>query len=216
MGLHLEVLLEWIIGKIQGKTCHQREHSNLWYRLSQDFALMTKMNTIRILLSLVAIKVWSLHQFDVKNAFLHKDLEKEFHMDIPLGYKERRQKNKMYRLKKSLYRLKQSPQAWFGRVTKSILNRGYSQSQEDHTLFIKLSSIRRVTLLIMYVDDIIVTSDDNEEMLGLKVYLTKEFEIKDLRSLRYFLGIEVARFSTRNFYLSIEIHSRFPSRNRYG
>ena len=120
-------------------------------------------------------------------------------MDIPLGCEKRGQKNKVCRLKKSLHGLKQSPRAWFGRFTKSMLDRGYSQSQGDHTLFIKLSSIGRVTILIVYVDDIIVTGDDNEEMLGLKVYLVKEFEIKDLGSLRYFLEIEVVRSQHKIF-----------------
>ena len=48
---------------------------------------MAKLNTIRVLLSLVANLEWSLHQFDVKkNAFLYSDLEKEVYMDVPLGY----------------------------------------------------------------------------------------------------------------------------------
>ena len=46
-------------------------------------ALAAKMNTIDILLSLVAVKDWSLHQVDVKNVFLHRDLEEEVYMDIP-------------------------------------------------------------------------------------------------------------------------------------
>ena len=54
-----------------------------------------------------------------------------------------------------------------------MLDRGYSQSQGDYTLFIKLSSIGRVTTLIVYVNDIIVIGDDNKEMLGLKVYFAK-------------------------------------------
>ena len=157
----------------------------------ETFAPVAKINTIRYLLSLVSIKDWSLHQFDVKNVFLHGDLEEKVHMDIPPEYKERGQKSKVCRLKKSIYGLKQLPRAWFRRFAKSMLDRGYSQSQGDYTLFIKLSSIGRVTTLIVYVDDIIVIGDDNKEMLGLKVYFAKEFEIKDLGSLIYLLGIKV-------------------------
>ena len=96
-------------------------------------------------------------------------------------------------IEKIPYGLKQSPRAWFGRFTKSMLDRGYSQSQGGHALFIKLSSIRIVTILSVYVDDIIVIGDDNKEMLGLNVYLAKGFEIKDLGSLSCFLRIEVVR-----------------------
>ena len=59
-------------------------------------------------------------------------------------------------------------------------------------MFIKLLGDGKITILIVYVDDIILTEDDENEMNRLKTCLTAEFEIKDLGSLRYFLGIEVA------------------------
>lgn len=70
---------------------------------------------------------------------------------------------------------------------------GYSQCQADHTLFIKRSTEGKTTILIVYVDDIIVTGDCEEEIRSLKVFLAQEFEIKDLGNLKYFLGMEVAR-----------------------
>ena len=63
----------------------------------------------------------------------------------------------------------------------------------DHTLFTKHSSCGKVTAFIVYVDDIVLTGNDLEEMGRLKHFLAKEFEIKDLGNLKYFLGIEVAR-----------------------
>ena len=57
----------------------------------------------------------------------------------------------------------------------------------------------KITLLIVYVDDIVVTEDDKEEIAHLKRLLAQEFEIKDLGKLRYFLGIEVARSDKRIF-----------------
>ena len=51
----------------------------------------------------------------------------------------------------------------------------------------------KLTVLIVYVNDIIVTSDDQEEIYRLKSLLAKEFEIKDLGNLWYFLRMEVAR-----------------------
>ncbi|KAM6551619.1 hypothetical protein CsatB_001427 [Cannabis sativa] len=159
----------------------------------ETFAPVAKLNTVRVLLSLAANKDWPLHQLDVKNAFLNGDLEEEVYMDIPPGFENSSNQNKVCKLKKSLYGLKQSPRAWFGRFTKAIIQNGYTQCQADHTLFVKFSSDKRIAILIVYVDDIILTGDYKEEMERLKEFLSKEFEIKDLRYLRYFLGMEIAR-----------------------
>ena len=164
----------------------------------ETFALVAKINTIRILFSLAANLDWPLYQFDVKNAFLHGDLEEEVYMDIPPGLNVKN--NRVCRLGKSLYGLKQSPIAWFGRFTKTMIKYGYHQSQGDHTLFIK-RSFGKITVLIVYVDDIIVTGDDLKEMDALKEKLSREFEIKDLGTLKYFLGIEVAR-SIKGIFIS--------------
>lgn len=68
----------------------------------------------------------------------------------------------------------------------------YTQGKKDHTLFVKFSSTVKVTVLIIYIDDIILTRDVVMEIERLKKCLATEFEIKDLGSLRYFLDMEVA------------------------
>ncbi|KAK4270798.1 hypothetical protein QN277_019568 [Acacia crassicarpa] len=158
----------------------------------ETFAPVAKLNTIKVLLSLVANLEWPLHQMDVKNAFLNGDLEEEVYMEVPLGLRSSDNSSKVCKLYKSLYGLKQSPRAWFGRFTRAIKSWGYKQCQADDTLFIKDRDGRR-TILIVYVDDIVLTGDDEEEITMLKKNLALEFEIKDLGSLRYFLGMEVAR-----------------------
>jgi len=77
----------------------------------------------------------------------------------------------------------------------------YKQSQGDHTLFIKHSAAGGVTALLLYVDDIIVTGNDEREKHELKQKVVKEFEIKELGKLKYFLGIEVA-YSTQGIFIS--------------
>jgi hypothetical protein len=128
-------------------------------------------------------------------------LEEEVYMEKPPGLEISSNYNKVCKLKKSLYGLKQSPRAWFDRFTKTIVQNGYSQCQADHTLFIKSSPENKKAILIVYVDDIILTGDYREELVKLKTLLAKEFEIKDLGYLRYFLGMEVAR-SKKGIYVS--------------
>ena len=158
------------------------------------------MNTIRILLSLVVNFDWEFEKYDVKNAFLHGELEEDIYKSIPLGFSGG-DGNKVCRLKKELYGLKQSPCDCFGRSAKVMITNGYKQSQGDRTLFIKHSSLGRVTTLIMYTDDIIVTRNDEKEKDTLKQCLAKEFEIKDLGKLKYILGIEEAR-SKQGIFIS--------------
>ena len=84
-------------------------------------------------------------------------------MEVPPGYGHNLAAHTTCRLKKGLYGLKQSLRTWFGRFAKVMTAMGYRQSQGDHKLFVKHSSLGGVTVLLIYVDDIIVTGDDEEE-----------------------------------------------------
>ncbi|BBG98715.1 HXXXD-type acyl-transferase family protein, partial [Prunus dulcis] len=165
----------------------------------ETFSPVAKMNTVRVLISLAANMDWPLKQFDVKNAFLHGNLEEEVYMDFPPGYSNGGNTG-VCRLRKSLYGLKQSPRAWFGRFTQVMRKNGYCQSHSDHTLFVKHRQ-NKVTALIIYVDDMIITGNDVDEMSKLQGNLAVEFEMKDLGDLKYFLGVEVAR-SSKGIFLS--------------
>ena len=166
----------------------------------ETFAPVAKMSTIRALISAAANNKWNLFQLDVKNAFLHGDLHEEVYMEIPPGFNGPETKGKVCRLKKSLYGLKQSPRAWFGRFCKEVCSLGFQQSNADHTLFFKHHQ-GKVVILVVYVDDIVITGNDDEGIQSLKKMLAKSFEVKDLGFLHFFLGIEVA-YGTQGIHLS--------------
>lgn len=157
------------------------------------FTLVAKINTVRVLLSLAANLDCLLQQFDVKNAFLHKELTEKVYIDLPHWCDvPEKYSRKVCILKKSLYGLKQSPRAWFDRFSKSMTEFNYNQGNSDHTLFLKQMQ-GKLPALIVYVEDKVVTRNDPEEGKVLQDYLSKEFEMKDLGSLKCFLGIEVSR-----------------------
>ncbi|RVW24249.1 Retrovirus-related Pol polyprotein from transposon TNT 1-94 [Vitis vinifera] len=136
---------------------------------TETFAPVAKINTVRVLLSLAANLDWPLQQFDVKNVFLHGELSEEVYMDLPSECMvSEKQCQKVCKLKKSLYGLKQSPRAWFGTFTKSMRAFGYRQSNSDHTLFLK-KQYGKITALIVYVDDMVVTGNDPEERKALQI-----------------------------------------------
>jgi hypothetical protein len=82
----------------------------------KTYNLVAKMTTIRAIIAMATTKGWSLHQMDVKNAFLHGDLQEEVYMEQPPGYVDQTHPNLVYRLKKALYGLKQASRAWLEEI----------------------------------------------------------------------------------------------------
>ena len=139
----------------------------------ETFAPVAKFNTVRILIALASKKDWFVLQFDVKNAFLHGELEEEVYMTPPPGYQLTLDKTLVCRLKKALYGLKLSPRAWFAEFARAMKEMSYYQNDGDHTLFMKHGSTSKVAILIVYVDDILVTDDDILEMEKLCTIVTE-------------------------------------------
>ena len=98
----------------------------------------------------------------------------------------------MCHLRKSLYGLKQSPCAWFDKFSQTIETFGMQKSKFDHSVFYKNSSFG-IILLVVYVDDIIITGSDSKGILSLEPFLHSQFHTKVLGMLKYFVGIEVMR-----------------------
>uniref|UniRef100_A0A2N9IQH4 Reverse transcriptase Ty1/copia-type domain-containing protein n=1 Tax=Fagus sylvatica TaxID=28930 RepID=A0A2N9IQH4_FAGSY len=158
------------------------------------FAPVAKLTSVRLLVSLAASHSWPLYRLDVKNAFLHGNLLETIYMDPPPGFRaEGEYAGKVCHLCKSLYGLKQSSRAWFSRFSEVILSMEFVRCHSDHTCFIRRGSDGRCIILLVYVDDIILTGDDTPGITHVKQSLGKVFDIKDLGALKYFLGIEVAR-----------------------
>ena len=87
------------------------------------------------------------------------------------------------------------------RFTKAMIQFGYKQSHGNRTPFVKHLSKGKITILLVYVDDIIVTLSDEEKKLRLKTQLTQEFKMKEVGKLKYFLKIEVA-YSKQGIFIS--------------
>ena len=157
----------------------------------ETFAPVAKMNTVRVLLSVAVNQSWPLYQMDVKNAFLHGELEEEVYMKLPPGHSQSHDPDMVCKLHKSIYGLKQSPRAWYAKLSSVLEEFGFQRSNADSSLFVRTSSVGKLVVLI-YVDDLIVTGDNSEEVHFLKQALQRKFALKDLGRLKYFLGIELA------------------------
>jgi len=150
------------------------------------------------LLAVAASRHWSLSQMDVKNAFLNDDLSEEVYMQPPPSLSS--PPNKVCRFCRALYGIKQAPCAWFAKFSVTVSSLGYSISSYDFALFIRRTD-RCIILLLLYIDDMIITGDDSIDILELKQFLSQHFEMKDLGTLSYFLGLEIYS-SSDGYYLT--------------
>lgn len=172
---------------------HQKEGIDY----TETFAPVAKMVTVRAFLAIAASKNWELHQMDVHNAFLHGDLDEEVYIKLPPGF-ESSSPNKVCRLRKSLYGLKQAPRCWFAKLVSALKKYGFLQSYSDYSLFTYTKGEIQINVLV-YVDDLLISGNDSAALRAFKAYLSDCFHMKDLGSLKYFLGIEVARSSSGLF-----------------
>lgn len=156
------------------------------------FNPIVKIATVRLVLSVVVSRGWCLRQLDVQNAFLHGVLEEEVHMRQPPGFESANAPHLVCQLDKAIYGLKQAPRDWYARLSSKLIDLGYKASKSETSLFIYQMSGVTIYMLI-YVDDIIVTSSSNEAVATLLLDLKKDFALKDHGDPHYLLGIEVQR-----------------------
>ena len=165
---------------------------------SHTFSPVVKASTVRIVLSLAVINNWKLHQLDVKNAFLNGNLNETVFMEQPPGFVSTQFPNHVCKLSKALYGLKQAPRAWFQRLSTFLLSYGFTCSRADTSLFI-LRRDSHIMYLLVYVDDLILTGNDETIIRTFVSRLHREFAIKDLGDLNYFLGLEIINTTTGHF-----------------
>ena len=97
---------------------------------------------------------------DVKNAFLNGELSEEVYMKLPPGYSNPPGfPYRVFQLRRALYGLKQSPRAWVVKFSSTISQHGFSGNSFDTALFFRRSG-HGITIILLYVDDMIITGDD--------------------------------------------------------
>jgi len=166
---------------------------------SETFSPMVKPTTVRVVLSVVVAAKWQVRQLDVNNAFLHGELTETVYMDQPPGFSTN--PKLVCRLHKAIYGLKQAPRAWYHKLSTMLIKMGFRSTISDSSLFTKITA-NSIILILIYVDDILITGIDTNAITALVAALNMQFSLKDLGSLHYFLGIEAIWSSNGALHLT--------------
>jgi hypothetical protein len=130
------------------------------------------------------------HQMDVSTAFLHGDLTEKVFIQQPEGFHVGGP-NTVCMLHKALYGLKQAPRAWYVTISSYLKTACFTISDADPSLFTQSKEGGEDVYLLLYVDDILISSHDLTRVEEVKSLLASKFAIKDLGEARHFLGMQI-------------------------
>lgn len=154
------------------------------------FAPVARLETVRLILALAAQRGWSVHHLDVKTAFLHGELKEDVFVTQPEGFVKKGKEHLVYKLTKALYGLKQAPRAWNTKMDGALKECGFQRCKLEPAVYTK--RMKQGSLLVgIYVDDLIVTGNNTEDIHHFKRQMEGKFEMSDLGLLFYYLGLEV-------------------------
>ena len=159
---------------------------------TETFSPVSKKVSLRIILALVAYFDLELQQMDVKTAFLNGDLEEEVYMKQPEGFSSSVGEHLVCKLRKSIYGLKQASRQWYFKFHEVISSFGFVESLMDQCIYQKVSG-SKICFLVLYVDDILLATNDKGLLHKVKQFLSKNFDMKDMGEASYVIGIKIYR-----------------------
>ncbi|GJS52146.1 retrovirus-related pol polyprotein from transposon TNT 1-94 [Tanacetum coccineum] len=154
------------------------------------FALVARIEAIRLFLAYASFMGFLVYQMDVKSAFLYGTIEEEVYVTQPPGFKDPDNLDKVYKVVKALYGLHQAPRAWYETLANYLLGNGFKRGKIDQTLFIKKQK-GDILLVQVYVDDIIFGSTNKELCTGFEKLMKDKFQMSSMGELTFFLGLQV-------------------------
>ncbi|GKC87701.1 retrovirus-related pol polyprotein from transposon TNT 1-94, partial [Tanacetum coccineum] len=158
----------------------------------ESFALVARLDAIRIFLAYATHMNMIVYQMDVKTAFLNGILREEVYISQPDGFVDQDNLNHVYNLNKVLYWLKQAPCTWYNLLSKFILSQKFSKGTVDPTLFIRRQG-KDILLVQIYVDDIIFASTTPELCDQFSKVMCSKFKMSMMGKISFFLGLQISQ-----------------------
>nr|GEU41073.1 retrovirus-related Pol polyprotein from transposon TNT 1-94 [Tanacetum cinerariifolium] len=165
----------------------------------ETYALVARIESIRILLAYSCALDFKLYQMELKNAFLNDFINEEVYVAQSSRFIDFAKPNYVYRLKKALYGLKQAPKCWYDRLKAFLIKHDYSMGMVDNTLFTKKKDSNLIIVQI-FVDDIIFGSTCQEMCDDFAKIMHDEFEMSMMGELNFFLGLQIKQLYDGIFF----------------
>ncbi|GKE38653.1 putative ribonuclease H-like domain-containing protein [Tanacetum coccineum] len=138
------------------------------------FALVARIEAIRLFLAYASFMGFLVYQMDMKSAFLYGTIKEEVYVTQPLGFKDPDHPDKVYKVVKVLYGLYQAPRAWYETLANYLLGNGFKRGKIDQKLFIKKQK-EDILVVEVYVDDIIFGSTNKELCTAFEKLMKDKF-----------------------------------------
>jgi transposase InsO family protein len=170
---------------------------------TETFAPVVRFSSLRAVLAIAAANDYEIHQMDVKTAFLNGDLDEDIYMEQPDGHRAAGdQADYVWKLQKSLYGLKQAGRAWNKKMDAALIELGLRPTLSDSCVYV-IRQGSSVLFLLVYVDDLLLVSNDMSQLESVKAALHSRFEMKDMGEAEFILGVQIRRDrAKRQLYLS--------------
>ncbi|GJZ36270.1 retrovirus-related pol polyprotein from transposon TNT 1-94 [Tanacetum coccineum] len=165
----------------------------------ETYALVARLESIRILLAYAYALDFKLFQMDVKSAFLNGLINEEVYVAQPSGFIDFEKSDHVYKFKNALYGLKQAPKAWYERLKAFLIKHEYKMGMVDNTLFTKKKSSNLIIVQI-YVDDIIFSSTCQDMCDEFSKIMHDEFEMSMMGELNFFLRLQIKQMEDGIFF----------------
>ncbi|GJX21475.1 retrovirus-related pol polyprotein from transposon TNT 1-94 [Tanacetum coccineum] len=179
----------------------------------ESFALVARLEAIRIFLMFVAHMNMVIYQMDVKTAFLNGNLREEVYVSQPNRFVDKDKPNRMYKLKKALYGLKQAPHAWYDMLSSFLISQYFSKGSVDPTLLICRDG-KELLLVQIYVDDIIFAASTPELCDLFSKIICSKFKMSMMDKISFFLGLQISQ-SPRGIFINQSKYA-LESLKKYG
>ena len=167
------------------------------YGLDYDetFSPVVRFESLRTVIALAVQNGLKLHQMDVTTAFLNGELNEEVYMKQPEGFVAKGHEDLVCKLKRSIYGLKLSPHCWNSALDNQLKQMGFLQAKGDPSIY--MVSEGEIFMIAVYVDDIVLAGKSDKRMTEVKQALAKQFQVKDMGELHYFLGVNIFQDSNK-------------------